>query len=156
MVVFFECVTISSKPVDEMFDLARSVDAHTDSQSASAEQAVAGVTGGLIGFNQEVTWRARHFGVPFELTNKITEFEAPHRFVDEQIHGPFKTFHHEHRFEASAEGSVMIDRVRFSAPFGLIGRLVEKLVLATYMQRLIEDRGVFLAESSGGSTEQAV
>ena len=41
----------------------------------------------------------------------------------------------------------MIDRIRFDAPFGPIGRAVEKLVLARYMQRLIEERGRFLAAS---------
>jgi len=65
----------------------------------------------------------------------------------EQVRGPFTTFHHEHRFEATESGSVMIDRIRFDAPFGLIGRAVEKLVLARYMQRLIEERGRFLAAS---------
>ncbi|CAD5994585.1 SRPBCC family protein [Agreia sp. COWG] len=145
MVSSFECVTRSSKPAAVMFDLARNIDAHTESQAASAERAVAGVTGGLIGLGQEVTWSARHFGVNFTLTSTVTEFEAPLRFVDEQTRGPFTSFHHEHRFEDTTNGSVMIDRIRFAAPFGAVGRLTEKLVLRRYLQKLIEDRGVFLA-----------
>lgn len=147
MTVEFDCVTTSGKSVEQMFDLARNIDTHTQSQADAGEKAVAGVTGGLIGLHQNVTWKARHFGVPFTLTSRVTEFEPPHRFVDEQIRGPFTTFHHEHRFEATESGSVMIDRIRFDAPFGLIGRAVEKLVLARYMQRLIEERGRFLASS---------
>jgi ligand-binding SRPBCC domain-containing protein len=145
----FECVTHSSKSAEEMFDLARNIDTHTESQSASDEKAVAGVTGGLISLGEVVTWRARHFGIPFTLTSRVTQFDAPHRFVDEQTRGPFTSFHHEHTFEATPDGSVMIDRVRFAAPFGPIGRLAEKLVLTRYLRRLIEERGTFLAGHVG-------
>jgi ligand-binding SRPBCC domain-containing protein len=144
--VEFECVTASERSAEQMFDRARNIETHTESQMDAAEKAVAGVTTGLIGLHQSVTWKARHFGLPFTLTSRVTEFEPPHRFVDEQVRGPFSSFHHEHLFEAAETGSVMIDRVRFTAPFGALGRVVEKLVLARYMRRLIEQRGRFLAE----------
>lgn len=128
-----------------MFDLARNIDTHVESQSGAAEKAVSGVATGLIGLGEDVTWSARHFGVPLRLTSRVTEFDAPHRFVDEQTHGPFKSFHHEHLFEPTAEGSIMVDRIRFVAPFGPVGRVAESLVLARYMRRLIEDRGKYLA-----------
>jgi hypothetical protein len=95
VVASFECVTRSRRSVEEMFDLARSIDAHTESQAGSAEEAVGGVTRGLIGAGQDVTWTARHFGIRFSLTSAITEFDPPHRFVDEQTRGPFKAFRHE-------------------------------------------------------------
>jgi len=128
-----------------MFDLARDIDVHTASQSDSGERATGGVTGGLIGLGETVTWKARHFGLSLSLTSRVTEFDAPHRFVDEQTRGPFTSFRHEHLFEPTASGSVMTDRVQFTAPFGVLGRLVEKLVLERYLRRLIEERGRFLA-----------
>ncbi|MGA1837932.1 SRPBCC family protein [Herbiconiux sp. 11R-BC] len=145
MTVSFECVTTSSKSAAEMFDLARSIDTHLASQAGAAEAAVDGVTDGFIGLHQHVTWSARHFGLRFRLTSRVTEFDPPHRFVDEQVRGPFAMFHHEHRFEATEGGSIMIDRLRFAAPFGPIGRVAEKLVLARYLRRLIEVRAEFLA-----------
>jgi len=155
MAVSFECVTSSPRSASDMFDLARDIDVHTASQSDSGERATGGVTGGLIGWGETVTWKARHFGLPLSLTSRVTEFDAPHRFVDEQTRGPFRVFRHEHLFEpagsASASssdsdsGSVMTDRVQFTAPFGVVGRLVEKLVLERYLRRLIEERGRFLA-----------
>ena len=145
MAVSFECVTTSTRSASEMFDLARDIGVHTASQSESSEQATAGVTGGLIGLGETVTWKARHFGLPLSLTSRVTEFDAPHRFVDEQIRGPFASFRHEHTFESTASGSVMTDRVQFTAPFGMLGRVVEKLVLERYLTRLIEQRGDFLA-----------
>ena len=145
MTVSFVCRTESALPPEHLFDLARSVDAHTDSQKGAGERAVGGVTSGLIGEGQEVTWRARHFGVPLQMTSRITSLDFPNAFTDEQVKGPFKAFRHVHEFEAAITGTVMMDRVEFTAPFGILGRLAEKLVLRRYLERLIADRGMFLA-----------
>lgn len=148
MTVSFVCQTETPLPQERLFDLARSVDAHVDSQKGAGERAVGGVTSGLIGEGQEVTWRARHFGLPLTMTSRVTALDYPRSFVDEQVRGPFKAFRHIHEFEAAPGGSIMTDRVEFTAPFGLLGRVAEKLVLGPYLQRLIESRGRFLAGSS--------
>jgi len=131
-------------PREELFDLARSIDAHKDSMAQSREEAVAGVMSGLISLGQEVTWRAWHFGVPIRMTSRITEMQAPFYFVDEQAKGPFRRFRHVHEFTEDSGGTVMVDRIEFEAPFGPIGRLVEKLVLARYLQELIGQRNQHL------------
>jgi ligand-binding SRPBCC domain-containing protein len=145
MTVRFVCRTESALPRERLFDLARSVDVHLESQQRAGERAVAGVTKGLIGEGQEVTWQARHFGLPLRMTSRITALDFPASFTDEQVKGPFKSFRHVHEFEATATGSIMTDRVEFTAPFGPAGRLAEKLVLRRYLERLIVDRGTFLA-----------
>ncbi|MFF1881430.1 SRPBCC family protein [Pseudarthrobacter sp. NPDC058196] len=145
MTASFVCRTESPLPVEQLFDRARSIDLHVDSQQASGERAVAGVTSGLIGEGQEVTWRARHFGVPLSMTSRITRLDYPRSFTDEQVMGPFKAFRHVHDFAATATGSVMTDRVEVTAPLGVLGTAVERLVLARYLERLIIRRGRFLA-----------
>lgn len=110
----------------------------------SSERAVAGVTSGQIGYGDTVTWDARHFGVRFRLTSEVTEFTHPTRFVDEQISGPFKRWWHEHEFIADGNVTRMIDRVEFAAPFGVLGRIAEKLVLDRYLERLIRRRSQWL------------
>jgi len=131
-------------PREELFDLARSIDDHKDSMAQSREEAVAGVMSGLISLGQEVTWRAWHFGVPIRMTSRITEMQAPFYFVDEQAKGPFRRFRHVHEFTEDSGGTVMVERIEFEAPFGPIGRLVEKLVLARYLQELIGQRNQHL------------
>jgi len=42
--------------------------------------------------------------------------DPPHRFIDEQVHGPFHRFRHEHRFEEADHGTTMIDAISFDAP----------------------------------------
>ncbi|PNI10454.1 cyclase [Arthrobacter sp. AFG7.2] len=149
MTMSFVCRTESRLPQERLFDLARSVDAHVESQKGSGERAVAGVTSGLISEGQEVTWRARHFGLPLTMTSRITHLDFPRSFTDEQVRGPFRCFRHIHEFEATAGGCIMTDRVEFTAPFGFLGRIAGKLVLRPYLQRLITDRGRFLGSISG-------
>ena len=126
------------------FDLSLSVDAHSDSMAKSKERAVAGVTTGVMGAGDEVTWQATHFAVPIRMTSAITEYERPHRFVDEQTKGPFAYWRHEHRFEQSDGNVRMTDRIEFAAPFGVLGRLVESVILNRYMSRLIRQRNQWL------------
>ncbi|MGO4782399.1 SRPBCC family protein [Cryobacterium sp. W22_MBD10_FK3] len=144
MAVSFECSTVSVLAPEHLFDLARDITAHTESMSRSREQAVGGVTGGLIGLDQDVTWRARHWGLPLQMTNRITAMTPPRSFTDEQTRGPFRYFTHEHLFHPHGTGTLMIDRVSFAAPWGILGRIVERLVLAAYLRRLIEQRNAFL------------
>jgi ligand-binding SRPBCC domain-containing protein len=101
--------TLIAAPPEECFRLSLSVDAHTASMGRSKERAVAGVTAGEMSLGQSVTWRATHFGIPFRMTSVISEYERPHRFVDEQFRGAFKRWWHEHLFAARDEGTEMTD-----------------------------------------------
>lgn len=134
-------------PVEAAFDLSLSVDAHTGSMAASGERAVAGVTSGLMGPGDQVTWRARHFGVPFTMTSRISDHERPHRFVDEQVAGPFAAWWHEHLFSQDGGGTTMTDVVRYTSPAGPLGRLVDHLVLERYMTRLLRQRNEWLKKA---------
>ncbi|MFE5838739.1 SRPBCC family protein [Arthrobacter sp. NPDC056493] len=148
MAVTFESTTRTTVGMTELFDLSRSIDAHKDSMARSREEAVAGITSGLITLGQEVTWRAWHFGLPIQMTSRITEMDAPHYFVDEQVRGPFRRFRHVHEFSEDPAGTIMVDRIDFAAPFGPLGRLAEKLFLARYLRRLIETRNLHLTAAA--------
>lgn len=140
----FVLTTRIAAPIEQCFALSLSIDAHTGSMVQSAERAVGGVRHGEIGPGETVTWSARHFGIRFRLTSTITEYVRPTRFVDEQVSGPFKRWWHEHEFVAEGDATVMTDRVQFAAPFGVLGRLVDKVMLARYMEHLIAQRNAWL------------
>ncbi len=135
---------------ERCFELSLSVDAHRSSMSDSGERAIAGVTSGVMRRGDSVTWRARHFGIPFTMTSVISQYDAPHRFVDEQRSGPFRKWWHEHRFEPVAGGTLMMDVVEFEAPAGAVGRLVNVFVLTRYMTTLLERRNVWLKDALSG------
>ena len=129
-----------------VFDLSRSIDLHKISTKKTNEQAIAGKTSGLIGINESVTWKAKHFGIYQNLTSKITEFEKPKFFVDEMIKGAFKEFKHEHRFEELNGGTLMTDFFDYKSPYGILGKLVDKLFLKKYMTELLTERNRVIKE----------
>jgi ligand-binding SRPBCC domain-containing protein len=141
--------TLVAAPVETTFDLARDIDFHQRSMADTGEQATAGRTSGLIGAGETVTWRARHLGLKWTLSSRITEFDPHRRFVDEQISGPFAAIRHEHRFEAAPGGTLMIDDWQHTAPFGLIGRVADALVLRRLITSLLEKRNAALVAEAG-------
>jgi len=141
-----ELSTVIRAPRERVFDLARSIDAHQDSTAGTEERAVAGVTRGLIGMDEEVTWEARHFGVRQRLTVRVTAFERPSHFQDIMISGAFSSMAHDHTFEEHPEGTLMRDRFEFSSPLGILGRIADWLFLTGYMRRFIVRRNAVLKQ----------
>ena len=141
-----ELVTNIDAPIEICFDLARSVDLHTRSTAETREEAVAGVTSGLIGAGETVTWCATHFGIRQHLTSVITAFEYPTYFRDEMVRGAFKSFKHDHRFERSGDRTIMRDRFEFESPGGIAGKLFNTLVLTRYLTRLLKKRNQVIKE----------
>lgn len=154
MTATFIEVTRASCTPEELFELSLSIDTHLESMARSGERAVGGVTSGTIGLGESVTWRARHFGIVWTMTSRITALERPHRFVDEQVRGPFRSFRHEHRFEREGDGTVMTDTITLRSP--LLGWIVEPLLLRPYLQRLIRSRNRVLVSSLGRSSPDQV
>ena len=136
--------TSIAAPPERVFDLARSIDAHQQSAAGTSERAVAGVTTGLIGMGDEVTWEARHFGVKQKLTVRVTAFERPFRFQDIMVSGAFKSMKHDHAFSAQPPGTLMIDSFEFESPFGIFGQIVDRMVLYGYMRRFLVQRNQVL------------
>ena len=136
-------------PITVCFDLARSIDLHLESMEHTGEKAIGGVISGLINLHETVTWKAKHFGITMNLTSRITACQSPILFADEMVKGPFKSMFHEHVFEQKEGYTLMIDRFEFESPFGILGKLVNKLVLTRYMTRLLEKRNEVLKQKAG-------
>lgn len=132
--------------IDVCFDLSRSIDLHKISTVHTNEKAIAGKTSGLINMDEFVTWQATHFGIKQKLTSKITAFEKPIYFRDEQVNGAFKSFYHEHKFEQIDDRVIMTDVFNFESPFGLLGVIFNKLILTKYMQNLLAERNKVIKE----------
>lgn len=122
------------------FDLARDIDVHMKSAAGTKERAIAGVTAGLIGPGEEVTWEATHFGLTLKLTSRITAFDRPNHFRDSQVRGPFARFDHDHFFKPGDGGTIMLDVFDYSSPFGLAGKLADFVFLRSYMARFLRTR----------------
>jgi ligand-binding SRPBCC domain-containing protein len=148
----FEAMTRIAAPPPHVFDMSLDVDVHTASMARSAERAVGGVTAGRMRLGDTVTWRARHFGLQWRMTSRISAFDRPGYFVDEQVSGPFKRWSHAHHFEPDGYGgTLMRDVIHFAAPLGLLGALAESAVLDWYMPRLIRVRNDHIKTAAEGA-----
>lgn len=142
--------TLIKAPIQECFDAARDIDLHMRSVSKTKEVAITGVTSGLIGAGETVTWQARHFGITQRFTSKITAFDPPHYFQDTMQKGAFRSFVHDHYFEDREGGTMMMDVLQFCSPLGPLGRLVDLLILKDYMHGLIVQRCSFIKRACEG------
>jgi len=144
--------TVIKAPIERCFDLARSVEAHIASTAKTAERVVEGRKEGLFELGESVTWEARHFGLRLRQGSTITRSERPHLLVDEGISGPLRGFRHVHQFVFEHDATRMVDTFEFGLPWGLVGRVADRLVVERYLRRLLTERAAFLkaaAEAAG-------
>ena len=101
-----EETTLIHAPMERCFDLSRSVEVHLLANVHSGEQTVAlgGVTSGLVGLSQEVTWRAKHFGVWQTLTSRTTAMDSPRYFQVTMVRGIFRFMQADHLFRSTGSG----------------------------------------------------
>jgi ligand-binding SRPBCC domain-containing protein len=135
-----ELTTLVKAPIELCFDLSRSIDLHKISVQHTQEEAVGGVTHGLIGLNQKVLWQATHLGFRQTLETQISKFTRPFFFTDEMVSGVFKTMIHDHFFYAMNEDTVMIDHFYFESPLGILGEAADFIFLKRYLTKLLTQR----------------
>jgi ligand-binding SRPBCC domain-containing protein len=136
--------TSIAAPPETAFDLELDVNAHTESLSFSRE-AVIGPHSKQLGEGDQITWRARHLGVYWTMTVRISAYDKPRSFADEQVSGPFAYFRHVHRFASGHPGGTeMIDEISFKAPLGFLGWIAERVILTRYLARMIATRNEYL------------
>ena len=136
--------TFIHAPIERCFDAGRDIGLHCQTAAHTGERAIAGVTTGLIGLGDSVTFEGVHFGVRQRLTGCITEFEYPHRFVDEMTQGAFQSLTHVHEFAAQGKGTLMKDTLTWASPLGNLGRLADWLFLKRHMTNFLRRRNAAL------------
>ena len=84
-----------------------------------------------------IDYRIRVRGLPVRWRTEIAVWEPPHRFVDDQLKGPYRRWHHEHKFTATAGGTLCEDRVSYS---GLGGPLIHALFVRRDIETIFRYR----------------
>ena len=88
-----------------------------------------------------IDYRLRVRGLPLRWRSEITVWDPPHRFVDEQRRGPYYYWHHEHKFEAVASGTLVRDEVTYQTPGGAI---INACFVAPDLRKVFEYRRTVL------------
>ncbi len=98
-----------------------------------------------------IDYRLRWHGIPLRWRTEITHWEPPHQFEDLQIKGPYKLWHHTHGFQSIAGGTRITDVVRYSLPFGLLGRSIHALTVRGNVEEIFSYRDEKVRAIFGGS-----
>ncbi len=97
-----------------------------------------------------IEYRLGLFGVHFGWRTEIVTWEPPYRFVDQQLRGPYKRWHHTHSFVEQAgpdgaPGTRMDDVVLWELPLSPLGEVAYPAVrlqlerIFGYRQRKIRE-----------------
>jgi ligand-binding SRPBCC domain-containing protein len=90
--------------------------------------------------DQLIEYRIGLGGVPMNWLTRISEWQPPQRFVDEQRRGPYRYWHHSHEFEEADAGTSMRDVVEYELPLGPLGQLAHGLLVQRLLQRIFDYR----------------
>jgi ligand-binding SRPBCC domain-containing protein len=137
-------------PVERCFLLSLSVDLHVASARTTQEKPAAGPPQVIIGEGETLTFRGRHFGVRWRHTSLIETLRPYSYYRDVMIAGPFRHFEHDHHFAAMDDGTRMRDEVKYSARWGVLGRLACRTILRQRLKTFLMERNAMikrLAES---------
>jgi ligand-binding SRPBCC domain-containing protein len=79
-------------------------------------------------------------GIPLKWKTKITEVNPNKSFTDFQEKGPYKLWNHHHEFIPNENGVLMIDKVDYELPLGLLGTLAHSLFVKKKLERIFNYR----------------
>ncbi len=88
-------------------------------------------------------------GIPVRWVTEITHVREPHLFVDEQRFGPYRFWHHEHRFREIPGGVECEDRVHYALPFPPAGPRLAGSLVRGQLARIFDFRREVLAQRFG-------
>ena len=88
-----------------------------------------------------IEYRLRLHRVPVRWLTRIEVWEPPERFVDVQVRGPYRSWHHEHLFTPAGDGTTLMrDRVDYELPLGPLGDLAHTLFVERDLRRIFDHR----------------
>ena len=96
-----------------------------------------------------ISYRLRLRGLPIRWMTRIEVWEPGRRFVDRQLRGPYRFWHHTHSFRPAEGGTMMTDVVRYSLPLGVLGRLIHAGAVHAELDRIFDFRRDAIASRLG-------
>ena len=137
------------RPREEVF--AFFADAHNLEQITPAFLRFRILTPGPIAMKAGtlIDYQLNLHGLPVKWRTRIEEFTPPSSFVDVQLSGPYRRWHHRHEFEAVPGGTEMRDRVEYELPFGPLGALARLLFVRRSLDQIFDHRNATIAELFG-------
>lgn len=87
-----------------------------------------------------IDYRLHVHRLPLRWVSRIAEWQPGERFVDVQVRGPYRRWHHTHEFQAHLHGTVVRDLVSYELPLGRVGALAHWLFVRRDLERVFTYR----------------
>ncbi len=88
----------------------------------------------------QIDYRLTLHGLPLRWRTRIEEWQPERRFVDRQLHGPYRLWHHTHEFDPHPHGTIVRDRVRYVIALGPLGALARMMFVRRDLERVFDFR----------------
>jgi ligand-binding SRPBCC domain-containing protein len=105
--------------------------------------------GQIIAYTIQPIWN-----ISIEWVSEITHLHEPYYFVDEQRFGPYKLWHHEHRFNSLPKGVEIIDKIYYKMPFGFLGKALHYFKVKQDLEAIFSYRHLKLESLFGTYSEE--
>ena len=96
-----------------------------------------------------IEYRLHLHRIPLRWVTRIDVWEPGREFVDVQVQGPYRVWHHRHQFHAAPGGTVVRDHVRYALPLGLLGELAHRAFVRRDLTRIFGFRQAAVAQLLG-------
>ncbi len=93
-----------------------------------------------------IDYKLRVRGIPLRWRTRIEAWDPPHRFIDNQLRGPYQRWHHTHTFDPQDGGTLCTDRVRYRPPGGPLAPLINKLAVQRDVLAIFRHRAQWLTD----------
>lgn len=132
--------TFIAAPIERVFDLSRHIALYKLIFQSRKERITSGAATALVGKNETITIIAKHAGRARMSMIKITTFQQPTLFVEEQVKGDLQNYKHEHHFKQVENGTIVIDLLEFGFPKDIVGKFFGKVYFKKYLEELLRKR----------------
>lgn len=103
-----------------------------------------------------ISYRVRPlWGIPQTWVSEISQVNEPHFFVDEQLAGPYRVWHHQHRFIEESDGTRVEDIVHYALPMGVLGRAIHPLLVRPKLREIFTYREAAITSLFGEPNDRS-
>ena len=132
--------TFIAAPAERVFDLSRHIALYKKIFQSRKEKLTSGAASTLIGKNETITIIAKHAGKSRMAMMKVTTFQRPSLFIEEQVKGDLESYRHEHHFKPVENGTIVIDILEFDIPKDIIAKIFGKMYFKKYLEEILRKR----------------
>lgn len=132
--------TFIAAPTERVFDLSRHLALYKLIFQSRKERLSSGAASTLITKGETISIIAKHAGRSRMSMLKVTAYQRPVLFVEEQVKGDLQNYRHEHHFKPVDNGTIVIDVVEFGIPKDIIGKIFGKVYFKKYLEELLRKR----------------